>query len=273
MTKESLVQAFIIKLQYKQSFKNRRKILQEESIRSKLYKIRYATVLECLRESIKSNNATILDAGCGDGVFISEALCQFPQIIGLDLSIKSLFYIKEKQKEIQHVPLVQGDIENLPFKSNTLPSIVCIETLEHLVEIEKGLKEMHRSLCPNGILIATVPSALNLRNINIVGESSFFRGLMRTLRSMRKGYVVHTWKDEQDLEFPHKVYWKWKIKRIIEECGFVVQAIKNTPLVISPSNNSLAERIINKITPNQLGELFIVCAIKKSFKPFCMNCT
>lgn len=264
MTKKSLMQNFLIKLQYENSFKNRRKILQENSVRSKLYKTRYAAVSEYVRQFVKSRDATLVDAGCGDGIFISKIVREYPQIVGLDLSIKSLLYIKKKQKEIQHVTLVQCDIENLPFKSDILPSIVSIETLEHLEGIEKGLEEMHRCLCPNGILIATVPSVMNPRNITIVGKSSFFKGLISTLQSMRKGYVVHTWKDEQDLEFPHRVYWKWEIKRIIEDCGFVVKVIKNTPLIISKKNNTLAERIINKSTRNRLGELFVICAIKKS---------
>lgn len=265
------MQDFMIKSQYKQSFKNRRKILQENSGRSKLYKVRYATVHKYVREFVKSNDAIIVDAGCGDGVFVPEIIREYPQLVGLDLSIKSLLYIKE-QKEIQHVPLIQGDSENLPFKSNELLSVVCIETFEHLMNIEKGLQEIHRVLRPNGVLIATVPSMLNLRNITIVGEHkikllSFLRGFMKALRWIRRGYVMHTWKDDQDFEFPHRVYWMWKIKRTIEDCGFIVQVITNTPLVISSNDNTLTaltEKIINRITQNCLGELFVICAIKKS---------
>jgi len=265
------MQNLMSKSQYKQSFKNRHKILKENSVRSKLYKVRYTTVSEYVREFVKSNDAIIIDAGCGDGVFFSEIICEYPQLVGLDLSIKSLLYIKE-QKQIQHVPLIQGDIENLPFKSNELLSVVCIETLEHLMNIEKGLQEIHRVLRPNGVLIATVPFTPNLRNVTIVGEHkikllSFLRGFMRTLRCIQRGYVMHTWKDDQGFEFPHRVYWMWKIKRIIEDCSFIVQVITNTPLVISSNDNplmALTEKMINRITRNRLGELFVVCAIKKS---------
>jgi len=263
MNRKSLIKDYMVKLQYKKSFKNRRKILQEKSLRSRLYKIRYVTVLECLTEFVKSHDVTLLDAGCGDGVFISKIVCQFSRIIGLDLSFKSLSYIKEKQKEIQYVPLVQGDIEMLPFKSDKFPLIVSIETLEHLVIIEKGLKEMHRCLSPDGILIVTIPSVMNPRNINIVGESSFLLGLKKTLLSIRKGYIEHIWKDEQGFEYPHRIYCKSKIKRIIEEYGFMIQTIKNTPLIISSNQNTLIERIINRFTRSRFGELLIVGAIKK----------
>lgn len=263
MTKEFSVKEHIIKLQYKKSFKNRRQTIKEKLIRSRLYKIRYATVLDCLSECAKSHETILLDAGCGDGVFISKIICKFTRIIGLDLSFRSLLYMREKEKGIQHVPFVQGDIENLPFKSEKLPLIVSIETVEHLVEIEKGLEEIHRCLCPKGILIATVPSAINPRNISIVGESSFLKGLIKTLLSIWKGCVTHTWKDDQGFEYPHKVFGKNKIKDIIQKSGFKIQIIKNTPLVISSYENTSAERVINRLTRNYLGELFVLVAIKK----------
>lgn len=263
MIKKILVKNYKIKFQYKSSFKNRRQIIQENSLRSKLYKIRYTAVIECVSEFVRSNETPFLDAGCGDGVFIEKIIYKFPRIIGLDLSFRSLFYIKKNEKYIQHVPLIQGDIENLPLKSAKIPLIVSIETLEHLVDMERGLTEIKRCLCPQGILIATVPSVINYRNIKIIGKNSFLRGLMKILFSILKGYVSHTWEDEQGFNYPHKVYYKRKIKKIISDCGFRIVKIKNTPLVISLSENNLAEKKINKITRNFFGELFVLVSTKK----------
>jgi|GEM_PF-1902669 len=262
---------YLVKDQYRKSFKSRRTILEEESIRSICLKSRYETALRNIRKFIESDNSLIVDVGCGDGIFISKILHEYPKTVGLDISAKCLSFIRQAQ-ETRDVPLIQGDIEHLPLKSNRLASVVCIETLEHLPNIEMGLKEIHRVLSPNGVLLATAPSVRNVRNISIAGARkirllSFMIGIIKTLCQIKRGYAKHIWKDDIGYEFPHRIYWMWKIKRTIKECGFEIASISTTPLVISACNNALirsTERIINVITANQLGELFFICGVKKS---------
>ena len=52
-----------------------------------------------------------------------------------------------------------GQIESMPFETNTFDVVFCSEVLEHLSDdqLSSGLAEIKRVLTPDGILIGTVP--------------------------------------------------------------------------------------------------------------------
>ncbi|MEA3312693.1 MAG: class I SAM-dependent methyltransferase [candidate division WOR-3 bacterium] len=254
------------------SFKNRHRIVREESIRAKAYNARYEAAYEFLSKAVDDKSSQIADLGCGDGVFLSRVIDEYPNLIGLDLSVKSLDYIRS-YPTIKDVELINGDIEALPFGDDELPVVVCIEALEHLTDVGKGLKEIHRVLKPNGILIVTVPFAFNPRNIMAVGDRksktvSFFRGLFRVIAGIDQGYVVHKWRDSQGYEFPHRVYSRQKIRSMLENAKFTIRRITNTPLSISNHNGisigARIEKAINDLTNNYFGESIVVLAQKRA---------
>ncbi len=267
-----------IKENYKNSFKDRFKGISENSLRAKLYRVRYDTVYEMIR--FLPPNMIILDAGCGDGVFLSKSFKSNKNIIGLDLSMKSLrqfkTHIEANSAQQKYVPLINGDIESLPIRCNCLDTIVCIETIEHLIDVEKALKEFRRVLKPEGNLIVTVPSAMNPRNLitvlNTVNRKieilwSFLKGTILH----QEGYIEHTWSDVEGNIYPHKVYFKWKIKKVIENNGYTIKSIKNTGLIIHNTNGlfsiilNLFQSILQLINRfvKSIGQLFVIEAIKK----------
>ena len=69
-------------------------------------------------------------------------------------SIPHLFYseYKPKNKKISH-----QDLMNLKYNNNTFDIILTSETLEHIPEPEKALREIWRTLKPGGWHIFTVP--------------------------------------------------------------------------------------------------------------------
>jgi 2-polyprenyl-3-methyl-5-hydroxy-6-metoxy-1,4-benzoquinol methylase len=46
----------------------------------------------------------------------------------------------------------------LPFAQESLSGIMCIETLEHILDLTAVLKEFHRCLRPDGFLLISMPS-------------------------------------------------------------------------------------------------------------------
>ncbi len=261
-----------VKLQYRQSFKNRHRILEEESTRAKAYDARYNAAYSFLSKTVEDKSTIIADLGCGDGVFLSRVIDEYPNLIGLDLSVKSLDYIRS-YPTIKDVELINGDIEALPFGDDELPVVVCIEALEHLTDVEKGLEEIHRVLKPNGILIVTVPFVFNPRNIMAVGDRkskalSSLRGLFRVVSGMNQGYIVHTWRDSQGYEFPHRVYSRQKIRSMLENAKFTVKEIASTAWFLSKINGSSlsakVEKVINDFTHNYFGETIVILAQKRA---------
>jgi len=93
----------------------------------------------------------ILDAGCGEGRFIS----QDPQaIIGIDWNPESV----EKCKRLGY-NVVQGDIRALPFEDETFAGIHYSHVIEHFLpsDVHKILSEFDRVLKNGGILIIRSP--------------------------------------------------------------------------------------------------------------------
>ncbi len=52
---------------------------------------------------------------------------------------------------------IVGNIYNLPFSDNEIDAIICDQVLEHLDNLPKALKEMHRVLKAGGLIYIAVP--------------------------------------------------------------------------------------------------------------------
>lgn len=54
-------------------------------------------------------------------------------------------------------PDILGTVTNLPFATNSVGSIICMETLEHVPNFFRAVDEIHRSLIPGGVFVASTP--------------------------------------------------------------------------------------------------------------------
>lgn len=77
---------------------------------------------------------------------------------------------------------VRADAHMLPFRTESVDSILCAEVLEHMVRPERGIDEMRRVLRPGGRLLLTTRFLFPLHD----RPGDFFRftkyGLLRLLR-------------------------------------------------------------------------------------------
>lgn len=104
-------------------------------------------------QKIQANN--VLDLGCGDGAWINILKKSGRNVIGVDISIKSL-HIAKNASDL----LICSDAHFLPFESNSFDAIIMIEVIEHLSNPILALKEVHRVLTNGGRLILTTPNGL-----------------------------------------------------------------------------------------------------------------
>lgn len=109
-----------------------------------------ATVALFARHAVGTTTA---DVGCGTGLIAGKIGAR--TVIGLDINRWNLQRAQEHRSDIRSV---QADAERLPLSSARVDTIVCTETLEHLVEPRQALREMLRVLRPSGKLIGSVPS-------------------------------------------------------------------------------------------------------------------
>jgi 2-polyprenyl-3-methyl-5-hydroxy-6-metoxy-1,4-benzoquinol methylase len=93
----------------------------------------------------------ILDLGCGEGVLVKELDKKGYNIAGMDLNYQSELITK-------------GDITNTGLESETYDLILNLDVIEHLNfdDQEKALKEMHRILKSDGILMISIPNLAHL---------------------------------------------------------------------------------------------------------------
>jgi ubiquinone/menaquinone biosynthesis C-methylase UbiE len=101
----------------------------------------------------------VADIGCGAGRLIQK-LNNAPhdegtEFYGLDISHKLCEVAQQKNP---YARIVQGDAEALPYEDNFFDFVFMTETLEHMLDSDKALSEVHRVLKPGGIFIFTVPN-------------------------------------------------------------------------------------------------------------------
>lgn len=116
------------------------------------WRAREAFVLERLRALELPRPSTILDVGCGDGLFF-PALSEFGQVWGVE---SDPAIVGPDQERIHVGPF---DLSYAPEQRFDL--IVLLDVLEHLPDPEGALRHAASLLAPGGALVLTVP-AFNL---------------------------------------------------------------------------------------------------------------
>jgi len=98
-------------------------------------------------------NKKILDAGCGEGYFLS--VINSNKKIGVELSEKR---ISQALKSYPDLKIKIADVTHLPFEDNTFDVIVCSEVLEHVSGYEQAIKEFKRCIKPDGHVVLSFPN-------------------------------------------------------------------------------------------------------------------
>ncbi len=90
----------------------------------------------------------ILDIGCGTGNNMAHAS------VGIDISSEMLKHARKKGFE----NTVHASAEDLPFKSGSFDTVICMFTVINLCDRQKAVKEMRRVLKKGGIAIVSASS-------------------------------------------------------------------------------------------------------------------
>ena len=112
-------------------------------------------LLRSILASLKiTKNCVSLEVGCGTGANLMTLIAAGLYGIGLDRSTYALTLVRIKEE----LPLLAGDLNNLPIKTKSVGFVIAMDILEHLEDDAKGIIESHRILKEGGILILTVPA-------------------------------------------------------------------------------------------------------------------
>jgi SAM-dependent methyltransferase len=101
-------------------------------------------------------DGTFVDLGCGTGWFMFTVQTAFSSVkmVGLEYSIDQIAH-----KVSPDLVMNQADFSKpLPLEDNSADAVYCGEIIEHLVDPDFFIREIHRILKRNGVVIVTTPN-------------------------------------------------------------------------------------------------------------------
>lgn len=126
--------------------------------KSLLQNIWHTRKLNLAKSLLKNKNfKKCLDVGCASGYMVSEISKFAPhaKFTAVDSYDKAIEHAK---KIYPNIKFLVANAEKLPFKNDEFDLVICYETIEHITNPLKSLKEMKRVLKKGSNLILTMDS-------------------------------------------------------------------------------------------------------------------
>jgi ubiquinone/menaquinone biosynthesis C-methylase UbiE len=157
---------------------------------------------------------SILDVGCGTGVFTLNILASGARVTGLDVSIPML---KRAGHKTEGYPFrgVAGDMSFLPFGDECFDKVVSMTALEFVADGREAVADLFRVTRKKGVVVVTTlnslsPWAARRKKAAAKGHSLFERMIFRSPAEMRtlapvEGLVktaIHFQKDDDPAKAP-----------------------------------------------------------------------
>jgi len=121
--------------------------------KNKESKLRFETEMKYSNDWI--DQKIILDVGCGAGRFLEHSSKKAKLVVGIDLS-NSVEAAYENFKDVKNILIVQCDIYNLPFDSNTFDGAYSIGVIQHTPNPIKAIISVANHLKKNGVFGMTM---------------------------------------------------------------------------------------------------------------------
>lgn len=102
--------------------------------------------------------ARVVDLGCGSGTFTELLRKAGYDSVGVDISPKLVEVGRAKHPGLE---LIEGDIENLPFETNSFDGAWLCGVIHHFPDPRRCAEETFRILRPGGRFVAADPSRMN----------------------------------------------------------------------------------------------------------------
>jgi SAM-dependent methyltransferase len=156
----------------------------------------YRWVMRLLRPA---HSMRILDAGCGIGCLLNEAVKDGALAFGIDISYEAA---AKAAKTLPAARVSVGDGEKIPFKDGSFDCVASLGSIEHFVSPENGIRELARVLKPGSRAVLLLPNSFYLGDI---------------LKVMRSGGYEEPWQIQE------KSLTREGWKKAIEQNGFIVE--------------------------------------------------
>ena len=96
---------------------------------------------------------TVLDIGCGTGVFLSLVAPKVRFITGLDATVE---LVEEARRRLPAYPFLVGEMEELPLPDEAYDIVTGFNSFQYATTTSNALAEARRVLKPGGRLVAMI---------------------------------------------------------------------------------------------------------------------
>ena len=110
----------------------------------------------------------VLDAGCGNGVYLRALAGSKVRAAGCDLSMGML-------RGAGHPAVACADVTALPLRDGAFDVVLAIHILYHVPDREAAVRELRRVLAPGGMCIAVTNGARELLSLRRLTEQAVSR--------------------------------------------------------------------------------------------------
>jgi len=132
-----------------------------------------------------------LDVGCGNGTYSMLVFRTLKNITFLytDVGTPQVRITKLRIKNANNLGVV-SDVKCLPFRSNVLDIVICMDVLEHLENPLNGLQELNRVVRSNGLITLNYPITAKERNhIGVLSSEDFEKELHKLFSKVTRKQV------------------------------------------------------------------------------------
>lgn len=133
---------------------------RERSPFTYFFERRQAVVMRFLQSL---DGGSILDVGCGPGIYAKPCVERGFRYYGLDISDQMINEGRRRFSDLESVEFAVGNARQLPFPSSSVDGLLCLGTLEYISQEDQAvcLREMARVVRPGGIMIFSFLNASN----------------------------------------------------------------------------------------------------------------
>jgi len=192
-----------------------------------------------LKKHLEAGSLRTLDAGCGSGAFTMYAAKIGNEAVGISFDRENNEKAVERARilNISNISFADGDLRKLDEISGVLGKfnqIICFETIEHILDDKKLIKDFSYLLEPGGKLLLTAPYKYHK---DLYGDDKITLSPYEDGGHVRTGY---THKEMADL----LEKFDFKIEALEYVTGYLSQQLINLQRVIAKMHPRLAWLVV-----------------------------
>ena len=198
------------------------KIWRKKAVKSIVKKLKNSETEKLKNNSqvFRFSDSQVLDVACGTAdSTVALAKAGVPRVTGVDISEGMLKVGEKKIEELNLnsvISLKVEDCENLSFEDNTFDAAFIAFGIRNFEDKKKGLKELHRVLKPNGLLLILELSVPQNKILLSLYKLYFLHILPFIGKKISGDNKAYTYLPQSVMNFPKPK----DFLQTMEECGF-----------------------------------------------------